>query len=112
MDESFLTLVRDEILYQMKRLQSHPSLAIITENNEIEVAIAQNWYNVPPDQMEKTKDDYRTLYLDVIMKAIQEVNKGDNIIILVSSPSNGLESISENYTSKNPQDPLYGNVLL
>ena len=108
MDEPFLTLARDEILYQMKRLQSHASLVIITENNEIEAAIAQNWFNIPADRMDKVKDDYRKLYLDVIMKAIKEVDKGDNRIILVSSPSNGLESIIENYTSKNPQDPLYG----
>lgn len=108
MDEPFLTLARDEVLYQMKRLQSHPSLAMISANNEIEVALAQNWFDIPADQMDKAKDDYRKLYLDVIMKAIQEVDKGDNRIFVVSSPSNGLESVNENYTARNPQDPLYG----
>jgi beta-mannosidase len=108
MDEPFLTLARDEVLYQMKRLQSHASLVIITGNNEIEVAIAQNWFKIPADRMDKAKDDYRKFYLDVIMKAVQEVDKGDNRIFVVSSPSNGLESMSENYTSRNPQDPLYG----
>jgi hypothetical protein len=78
MDEPFLTLARDEVLYQMKRLQSHASLVIITGNNEIEVAIAQNWFKIPADRMDKAKDDYRKFYLDVIMKAVQEVDKGDN----------------------------------
>jgi beta-mannosidase len=108
MDEPFLTLARNEVLYQMKRLQSHPSLVMISANNEIETALAQNWFRIPADQMEKVKDDYRKLYLDVIMKAIQEVDKGNNRLFVVSSPSNGLESVNENYTAKNPQDPLYG----
>jgi len=107
-DEQFLTLARNEVLYQMKRLQSHPSLVMISANNEIEVALAQNWYRIPADQMDKAKNDYRKLYLDVIMKAIQEVDKGNNRPFVVSSPSNGLESVNENYTAKNPQDPLYG----
>lgn len=108
MDELFLTLARNEVLYQMKRLQSHASLVMISANNEIEVALAQNWFKIPADQMEKVKNDYRKLYLDVIMNAIQEVDKGNNRIFVVSSPSNGLESVNENYTAKNPQDPLYG----
>jgi beta-mannosidase len=108
MDESFLTLARNEVLYQMKRLQSHPSLVMISANNEIEVALAQNWFNIPANLMDKAKHDYRTLYLDVIMKAIQEVDKGNNRLYVVSSPSNGLESVNENYTARNPQDPLYG----
>ncbi|CAF1181512.1 unnamed protein product [Rotaria sordida] len=110
MDESFLMLARNEVLYQMKRLQSHPSLVMISANNEIEVALAQNWFKIPADRMDKAKHDYRKLYLDVIMKAIQEVDKGNNRLFVVSSPSNGLESVNENYTARNPQDPLYGDV--
>ena len=110
MDESFLTLARDEVLYQMKRLQSHPSLVMISANNEIEVALAEDWFQIPADQMERVKDDYRKLYLDVIWRAIQEVDKGDSHIFVASSPSNGLESVNENYTAKNPQDPLYGKL--
>ncbi len=106
--EPFLTNVRNEVIYQMKRLQSHASLLIWVGNCENEVAIAQNWYGVPADQMPKVKDDYRKLNLDVIMRAVQEVDKGNNRPFVVSTPSNGLESISENYTASNPQDPLYG----
>jgi beta-mannosidase len=107
-DEPFLTNVRNEVIYQMKRLQSHASLIIWVGNNENEVAIAQNWYGVPAGRMPKVKDDYRKLNLDVIMRAVQEVDKGDNRPFVVSTPSNGLESISENYTASNPQDSLYG----
>jgi beta-mannosidase len=107
-DEPFLTNVRNEVIYQMKRLQSHASLIIWVGNCELEVAIAQNWYSVPADRMPKVKDDYRKLNLDVIMRTVQEVDKGDNRPFVVSTPSNGLESISENYTASNPQDSLYG----
>jgi beta-mannosidase len=108
MDEPFLMNVRNEVLYQMKRLQSHASLVIVSGNNENEVAIAQNWYHIPADRMVKAKDDYRKFNLDVVMSAVQEVDKGDNRPFVVSSPSNGLESIRENYTARNPQDSLYG----
>ncbi len=42
------------------------------------------------------------------MKAVQEVDKGDNRPFITSSPSNGLETILEDFIAKNPQDPLYG----
>lgn len=61
--------------------------------------------------MNKTKDDYRKLYVDTVMNAVQEIDKGTNRPFVTSSPSNGLESITENYIAKNPQDPLYGISL-
>jgi len=60
--------------------------------------------------MNKTKDDYRKLYVDTVMNAVKEVDKGNNRPFVTSSPSNGLESITENYIAKDPQDPLYGDV--
>ena len=61
--------------------------------------------------MNKTKDDYRKLYVDTIMKAVQEVDKGSNRPFITSSPSNGLETIAEQYIAENPQDPLHGIVI-
>ncbi|CAF1008522.1 unnamed protein product [Rotaria sordida] len=109
-DESFLTNVHDEIIYQVKRLQHHPSIALWSGNNENEAAVAQNWYSVPVEKMNKTKDDYRKLYVDTIMNAVKQVDKGNNRPFVTSSPSNGLETIVENYIAKDPQDPLYGDV--
>src|ERR1700755_1777825 len=107
-DQPFLDNVHDEVIYQVKRLQSHPSIVLWSGNNENEAAVAQNWYNIPPEKMNKTKDDYRKLYVDTVMNAVKQVDKGTNRPFVTSSPSNGLESISENYIAKNPQDPLYG----
>ncbi len=95
----------------MKRLQSHPSVALWSGNNENEAALAQNWYHVPADKMPKAKDDYRTLYVGTVMRAVQEVDRGNNRPFITSSPTNGVESIRENYIATNPQDPLYGEFL-
>jgi beta-mannosidase len=61
--------------------------------------------------MAKAKDDYRKLYVDTVMSAVKQVDKGTNRPFVTSSPSNGLESVSENYIATNPQDPLYGTSL-
>ena len=107
-DEPFLTNVRNEVIYQVKRLQNHPSIVLWSGNNENEAAVAQNWYKVPKEKMEKVKDDYRKLYVDTVMKTVLQIDKGNNRPFITSSPSNGLESINESYIANDPQDPLYG----
>lgn len=110
MDEPFLENVHKEVIYQVKRLQSHASIVLWSGNNENEQAIAQNWYHVPSEKISKAKDDYRKLYVSTVMSALQEVDKGNNRPFITSSPTNGLESIQENFIATNPEDPLYGIV--
>ena len=57
----------------------------------------------------QVKDDYRQLYVETVMKTVESIDQGNNRPFITSSPSNGLESIAENYIALNPQDPLYGN---
>ncbi len=66
MDEAFLTNVHNEVIYQVKRLQSHPSIVLWSGNNENEAAVAQNWFGIPADKIPKVKADYRKLYVDAI----------------------------------------------
>ncbi len=107
-DEPFLTNIHNEVIYQVKRLQSHASIVLWCGNNENEQAVAQNWYKVPLEKISKAKDDYRKLYVSTVMSALQEVDKGNNRPFITSSPTNGLESIHENFIATNPDDPLYG----
>ena len=100
--------VRSEVIYQVKRLQHHASIVLWSGNNENEAAVAQNWYGVPTEKMEKVKSDYRKLYVDTVMATVATIDQGDNRPFITSSPTNGLESIKENYIATNPQDPLYG----
>ena len=108
MNEAFLSNVHEEIIFQVKRLQHHPSIVLWAGNNENEAAIAQNWYNVSNDRINQTKDEYRQLYVGIVMNAVKMIDTGTNRPFVTSSPSNGIESIEENYIAKNPQDPLYG----
>jgi beta-mannosidase len=99
------------VIHQVKRLQSHPSIVLWAGNNENEGAVAQNWYGIPPEKMPKVKDDYRKLYVSTVMRGVQEVDKGNNRPFVTSSPSNGLESVKEDYIAKDPLDPLYGELV-
>jgi beta-mannosidase len=58
--------------------------------------------------MNQTKDEYRKLYVDIVMSAVKMIDTGTNRPFITSSPSNGVESIEEDYIAKNPQDPHYG----
>lgn len=103
-----MTNVRNEVIYQVKRLQHHPSIVLWSGNNENEAAVAENWYQVPAEKMEKVKNDYRQLYVETVMKTVATIDLGDNRPFITSSPTNGKESVKENYIATNPQDPLYG----
>ena len=109
-DEPFLTNVRNEVIYQVKRLQNHASIVLWSGNNENEAAVAENWYNVTAEKMEKTKDDYRKLYVDTVMNTVKQIDLGTNRPFITSSPTNGNQSIIENYIAKDPQDPLFGRL--
>ena len=50
------------------------------------------------------------LYVDTVKAALEEVDTGHNRPFVTSSPSNGKESVEENYIAQNPQDPLYGRM--
>jgi len=59
---------------------------------------------------ENVRNDYRKLFIGTISVAVNEIDPHGSRPYIASSPSNGLESIQENYTAKNPDDPLYGKI--
>ncbi|MEF8853855.1 MAG: glycoside hydrolase family 2 protein, partial [Haloarculaceae archaeon] len=63
-DEAFLETVEDEVRYQVRRLASHPSVAVWCGNNENEEAV-QNWF-VDHDHHEDHRDDYEKLYAGTV----------------------------------------------
>jgi beta-mannosidase len=107
-DDAFITNVRTEILYQVQRLQSHPSIVLWAGNNENEMFVVYFASLVPPEAGEAIRDDYRKLYIHTVMNAVAEIDPNGSRPFVPSSPSNGIESDRENYTARNPQDPLYG----
>ena len=107
-NEAFLTNVRKEVVYQVKRLQSYASIVLWSGNNENEGAVAQNWWNISASKMPQVKDDYRKLYVYTVMDAVKTIDKGNNRPFVTSSPSNGLESVKEDYIAQDPNDSRYG----
>ncbi|CAH0385284.1 unnamed protein product [Bemisia tabaci] len=105
-DSDFLSSVAVEVDQQVKRLQHHPSIAIWAGNNENEAALVQNWYNTSTNERQY-RADYVKLYVDTIMPIMKRVDP--NRMYVTSSPSNGLETLMENYLSKDPQSSLYGD---
>jgi beta-mannosidase len=103
----YLNNVAAEVRHQVKRLNSHPSIALWAGNNENEVALMTNWYGTHSN-LTLYKDDYIKLYIDTIEPELRKVT--DSVIFLSSSPTNGKESVQEHYLASNPQDPLYGDV--
>ncbi|XP_063918755.1 beta-mannosidase-like isoform X1 [Zophobas morio] len=103
----FLNNVRVEIRHQIKRLHSHPSIALWAGNNENEIALMTDWYNTKKN-LTLFKNDYLKLYIGTVRSEL--LNITNNVLFLSSSPSNGEESEEEHYLAKNPGDPLFGDV--
>ncbi|CAG2176241.1 unnamed protein product, partial [Oppiella nova] len=103
-NKEFLDSVQKEVITQVRRLQHHPSIAIWAGNNENEQGLVGWW----KPRLPQYDADYRTLYVHTIGK-ILDTEDGTRPYVS-SSPSNGLESIKENYTAQNPEDSRYGDI--
>ncbi|XP_054165442.1 beta-mannosidase-like [Oppia nitens] len=102
-NQEFLETVRTEVIQNVRRLQYHPSIAIWAGNNENELGLASWWTHLP-----QYPPDYRKLYADTIGQAVALEDTTRPFV--PSSPSNGLDTIRENYTAANPGDTHYGDV--
>ncbi|KAM3594016.1 uncharacterized protein V6R79_000676 [Siganus canaliculatus] len=107
-DDDFVQTVREEVIQQVQRLKSHPSIIVWSGNNENEAALATDWFDIPDSQRALYLKDYVTLYVKNVRAIVQEVDQTRPF--LVSSPTNGAESEKEGWVAENPYDPLYGDV--
>ncbi|XP_044080324.1 beta-mannosidase isoform X1 [Neovison vison] len=107
-NQDFLNSVRAEVAYQIRRLKYHPSIIIWGGNNENEAALMMNWYNIPARELHTYIKDYVVLYVKNIRKIVLAEDKTRPFII--SSPTNGAESVKEGWLSVNPYDNNFGDV--
>ena len=92
----------------MRRLQSHPSIALWAGNNENEAALIQNWYGTDTD-FAKYKRDYLRLYRDTIQNMVRKEDSSRPFVL--SSPSNGMrETDRVGGVNVNPQDNSFGDI--
>ncbi|KAL4228617.1 hypothetical protein ACF0H5_011667 [Mactra antiquata] len=106
-DDDFLSSVKDEVRHQVRRLKHHPSVIVLSGNNENEKALVQDWYGTDVN-FTRYKNDYLKLYKDTIYSVVQEEDTSRPFI--ASSPSNGIETIEEGWVAKQPYSTLYGDV--
>lgn len=92
-----------EITQNVRRIQSHPSIAIWAGNNENEAALVQNWYGTRSEHS-RFVDEYIKLYSHI--RDIVVENDPYHIWIF-SSPSNGIQNSS--ILNVNPQDDDFGD---
>ncbi|XP_075905667.1 beta-mannosidase [Nelusetta ayraudi] len=107
-DQDFIDTVREEVIQQVRRLKSHPSVVVWSGNNENEAALATDWFHIPASLKPRYLHDYVTLYVDNIRVLVQKEDPSRPF--LVSSPTNGAESQREGWVAANPYDPLYGDT--
>ncbi|XP_027454347.2 beta-mannosidase isoform X2 [Zalophus californianus] len=98
----------DELGIMIRRLKYHPSIIAWSGNNENEAALMMNWYNIPAGELHTYIKDYVILYVKNIRKIVLAEDKTRPFII--SSPTNGAESIKEGWLSVNPYDNNFGDV--
>lgn len=106
-NRKYLASVNEEITQQVRRLQTHGSVALWAANNENEAALVQNWYGTSVDNSQYTRD-YVLLYANTIRKTV--MNMDPTRPFLVSSPSNGLKTDESGFISTNPASEHYGDV--
>ncbi|XP_069599757.1 beta-mannosidase isoform X2 [Ranitomeya imitator] len=107
-DDWFLDTVREEVTHQIRRLKSHPCIIVWSGNNENEAAIASDWFSIPSYMKEVYVKDYLTLYIKTIRELVLQMDITRPFI--ASSPTNGKETVQENWLSKDPYDNHYGDV--
>ncbi|KAK9534254.1 hypothetical protein VZT92_009310 [Zoarces viviparus] len=107
-EDDFMQTVREEVVQQVQRLKSHPSIITWSGNNENEAALATDWFNIPAAQRAAYLRDYVTLYVNNIRALVQEEDQSRPF--LVSSPTNGAESEQEGWVAADPYDPHYGDT--
>jgi beta-mannosidase len=66
--------------FQVRRLQSHASIALWAGNNENEVALVGNWYNTDAN-FTLYKEDYIKLYANTIMDVVTNEDKRRPFIV-------------------------------
>lgn len=67
-------------LFKVRRLQTHPSIALWAGNNENEAALRGNWYGTDAD-FQRYKADYVKLYVNTVKTTTNELDSGRDFLV-------------------------------
>lgn len=85
-----------EIKYHLARIYSHPSLAIISGNNEVHMMLEQNWYDASSDAMKDLMSKYGAL--DRFVSQIVNETPQNRFMYIPSSPTDGIDAHYYDYS--------------
>ncbi|KAI2616054.1 glycoside hydrolase family 2 protein [Hypoxylon sp. NC1633] len=105
-DPEFLENCRLEAVYQVRRVNHHPSLALWAGGNELESLELRNVRDVYPDVFDRYLHEYETLFLDTLLPAVYGNSR--SITYMPSSTTNGYSSI--NFSNPIPVTQRYNNA--
>ncbi|PAV82579.1 hypothetical protein WR25_26696 [Diploscapter pachys] len=109
MDDEFIENVKTEVRQQIWRLRKHTSILTFNANNENELAIRKHWYKADNYTEKQQVSDYVALYVNVISPIVKKLLDSSHPFLL-SSPSNGIETVIEGGIAQNPGDTRFGDI--
>ncbi|PSN73172.1 glycoside hydrolase family 2 protein [Corynespora cassiicola Philippines] len=105
-DQAFLENVAEEVSYQVRRVNHHPSLAYWAGGNELENLELQLVNNSSPEEYPRYLAEYETLFLDTIAPIVFENSR--SISYSPSSTTNGWLDLD--FSRRQPITQRYENV--
>jgi beta-mannosidase len=106
-NQEFLDNVKEEVEYQVRRVNHHPSLAFWAGGNELENLELSIVNQTAPEQYERYKAEYETLFLDTIVPVLFANTR--SISYSPSSTSNGWLSLD--FSLPQPITERYENTV-
>lgn len=105
-DADFLENSRQEAVYQVRRINHHPSLALWAGGNELESLELHEVYQSAPDEYDRYLGEYETLFINTLLPAVYGNSR--SITYIPSSTTNGYLTL--NYSNPIPIVQRYDNV--
>ncbi|KAG6047131.1 hypothetical protein E4U39_000720 [Claviceps sp. Clav50 group G5] len=103
----FLENCRQEAVYQVRRINHHPSLALWAGGNELENLELKMTKALAPEAFPRYLDEYETLFIRILLPAVYGNSR--SITYIPSSTTNGYQSL--NYSNAIPIVQRYDNNL-
>ncbi|KAI3395848.1 hypothetical protein diail_785 [Diaporthe ilicicola] len=105
-DAAFLENSRQEAVYQVRRINHHPSLALWAGGNELENLELPEVLEAAPEEYDRYLHEYETLFIDTLLPAVYGNSR--SITYIPSSTTNGYLSL--NFSNPIPIVQRYDNA--
>jgi beta-mannosidase len=105
----FLASVSTEAAQQVTRLKHHPCVLLWSGNNENEVGLVDQWWDLPDSELPAYESMYSSLYFHTLERVITRTDASPRPFV-PSSPSNWPSENASQPIASNPQSESLGDV--